>query len=53
MAAATGAAVTLKGFLRTDVPLPYLRRGFWLLAGPQMLITATQAGWDVETTHTG
>lgn len=38
-----------KGFLRTDVPLSYLRRGFWLLAGPQMLITATQAGWDIET----
>ncbi|HEX6301485.1 MAG TPA: hypothetical protein VF148_13555 [Acidimicrobiia bacterium] len=26
-----------------------MRRGFWLLAGPQMLITATQAGWDLET----
>ncbi len=38
-----------KGFLRTDVSLPYMRRGFWLLAGPQMLITATQAGWDLET----
>ena len=38
-----------KGFLRTDVSLSYLRRGFWLLAGPQMLITATQAGWDIET----
>lgn len=38
-----------KGFLRTDVSLSYMRRGFWLLAGPQVLITATQAGWDLET----
>lgn len=38
-----------KGFLRSDVSVSYLRRGFWLLAGPQMLITATQAGWDIET----
>ncbi len=38
-----------KGFLRSDVSLSYLRRGFWLLAGPQLLITATQAGWNIET----
>lgn len=38
-----------KGFLRTDVSLSYMKRGFWLLAGPQMLITAIQAGWDIET----
>ena len=38
-----------KGLLRADVSLDYLKRGFWLLAGPQMLITATNAGWDIET----
>jgi AcrR family transcriptional regulator len=42
-------ALNEKGFLRTDVPLSYMRRGFWLLAGPQMLITATDSGWDIET----
>jgi AcrR family transcriptional regulator len=42
-------ALNDKGFLRTDVPLSYLRRGFWLLAGPQMLITATNSGWDIAT----
>lgn len=42
-------AMNQKGLLRTDVPLDYLKRGFWLLAGPQMLITATSAGWDIDT----
>jgi AcrR family transcriptional regulator len=42
-------ALHRKGLLRTDVSLDYLKRGFWLLAGPQMLITATNAGWDIET----
>ena len=42
-------ALNEKGFLRNDVPLSYLRRGFWLLAGPQMLITATDSGWDIAT----
>ena len=42
-------ALHRKGLLRTDVRLDYLKRGFWLLAGPQMLITATNAGWDIET----
>ena len=42
-------ALNDKGFLRTDVPLSYMRRGFWLLAGPQTLITATNSGWDIET----
>jgi AcrR family transcriptional regulator len=37
------------GALRTDVPISYLRRGFWLLAGPQMLIAATESGWDIDT----
>lgn len=38
-----------KGLLRTDVPVDYLKRGFWLLAGPSMLIAATGAGWDIDT----
>jgi AcrR family transcriptional regulator len=42
-------ALDRKGHLRRDVPLDYLKRGFWLLAGPQMLITATNAGWDIDT----
>lgn len=42
-------ALDRKGLLRTDVNLDYLKRGFWLLAGPQMLITATNAGWDIDT----
>lgn len=42
-------ALNRKGLLRTDVPLDYLKRGFWLLAGPQMLITASNAGWDIDT----
>lgn len=42
-------ALNRKGLLRTDVPLDYLKRGFWLLAGPQMLITATNAGWDIDS----
>lgn len=41
-----------KGHLRTDVPIEYLRRGFWLLAGPQMLINATNAGWELDTYQT-
>lgn len=42
-------ALDRKRLLRTDVPLDYLKRGFWLLAGPQMLVTATNAGWDIDT----
>jgi len=38
-----------KGLLRTDVSVDYLKRGFWLLAGPTMLMAATQAGWDIDT----
>ena len=38
-----------KGLLRTDAPVDYLKRGFWLLAGPSMLIAATRAGWDIDT----
>lgn len=42
-------ALNDKGFLRADVSVSYMRRGFWLLAGPQMLITATNSGWGIET----
>jgi AcrR family transcriptional regulator len=42
-------ALANRGLLRTDVPISYLKRGFWLLAGPQTLITATDSGWDIET----
>lgn len=42
-------ALANRGLLRTDVSISYLKRGFWLLAGPQTLMTATDAGWDIET----
>lgn len=42
-------ALNNRGLLRNDVPIDYLKRGFWLLAGPQMLTTATDAGWDIDT----
>ena len=42
-------ALASRGLLRADVPTSYLKRGFWLLAGPQTLITAIDAGWDIET----
>jgi TetR/AcrR family transcriptional repressor of mexJK operon len=42
-------ALANRGLLRTDVPTSYLKRGFWLLAGPQTLVTAIDAGWDIET----
>ncbi len=38
-----------KGFLRNDIAIEELKRGFWLLASPQALVTATEAGWTVET----
>lgn len=38
-----------KGFLRTDIPIEDLKRGFWLLASPQTLITATESGWTTTT----
>jgi hypothetical protein len=37
------------GFLRTDASFEYLRRGFWLLAGPEMALKAIDAGWDLDT----
>jgi AcrR family transcriptional regulator len=38
-----------KGFLRSDVPYDLLRRGFWLLQGPEAVIKAMNAGWDLDT----
>lgn len=46
-----------KGFLRTDIPTAELKRGFWLLASPQTLVTAIDTGWAIDNyiswlTHT-
>jgi AcrR family transcriptional regulator len=38
-----------KGFLRRDIPYELLKRGFWLVAGPEILIKAMKAGWDLDT----
>ena len=38
-----------KGFLRTDVPYELLKRGVWLLQGPETVIKAMDAGWDLDT----
>jgi AcrR family transcriptional regulator len=37
-----------KGFLRSDVPYELLKRGVWLLAGPETVIKAMDAGWDLN-----
>lgn len=42
-------ALDAKGFLRTDVPVEELRRGFWLLTSPESFLTATDAGWSNES----
>jgi AcrR family transcriptional regulator len=38
-----------RGFLRTDIPIDELKRGFWLLASPQLLVTATESAWTIDT----
>jgi AcrR family transcriptional regulator len=38
-----------KGFLRRDISCELLKRGFWLVAGPEILIKAKKAGWDLDT----
>jgi AcrR family transcriptional regulator len=38
-----------KGFLRRDIPYELLKRGFWLLAGPEIFIKAMKVGWDLDT----
>jgi AcrR family transcriptional regulator len=41
-----------KGHLRTDVPYEVIKRGFWLMAGPETVIKAMKAGWSLDT-YTG
>jgi AcrR family transcriptional regulator len=38
-----------KGHLREDIPYDMIKRGFWLMAGPETVIKATKAGWDLDT----
>jgi len=38
-----------KGFLRSDIPSDLLKRGFWLVGGPEIVIKAMNAGWDLDT----
>jgi AcrR family transcriptional regulator len=38
-----------KGFLRSDIPSELLKRGFWLVGGPEIVIKAMNAGWDLDT----
>jgi AcrR family transcriptional regulator len=38
-----------KGHLRTDIPYDLIKRGFWLMAGPETVIKAMKSGWDLDT----
>ncbi|MGH8923338.1 MAG: TetR/AcrR family transcriptional regulator [Acidimicrobiia bacterium] len=38
-----------KGHLREDIPYELIKRGFWLMAGPETVIKAMKAGWDLDT----
>lgn len=38
-----------KGQLRADIPYDLTKRGFWLMAGPETVIKAMKAGWDLDT----
>ncbi|HEX9856221.1 MAG TPA: hypothetical protein VGC47_12985, partial [Acidimicrobiia bacterium] len=38
-----------KGHLRADIPYDLIKRGFWLMAGPETVIKAIKAGWDLDT----
>lgn len=38
-----------KGHLRKDIPYELIKRGFWLMAGPETVIKAVKAGWDLDT----
>ena len=38
-----------KGHLRTDIPYDLIKRGFWLMAGPETVIKAMKAGWSLDT----
>jgi AcrR family transcriptional regulator len=37
-----------KGLLRTDLSVDFLQRGFWILASPRVVITATRSGWNLD-----
>jgi AcrR family transcriptional regulator len=37
-----------RGLLRTDVSVDWLKRAYWLLAGPDAAIRALDAGWSVD-----
>ncbi len=41
-------ALASKGFLRADVPVADLKRGFWLLTAPKTMVTAIDAGWSLD-----
>jgi hypothetical protein len=38
-----------KGHLREDIPYDLIKRGFWLIAGPETVIKALKGGWDLDT----
>jgi AcrR family transcriptional regulator len=38
-----------QGHLRTDIPYDLIKRGFWLMAGPETVIKAMKAGWSLDT----
>jgi len=38
-----------KGHLRTDIPYDLIKRGFWLMAGPETVIKAIRGGWSLDT----
>lgn len=42
-------ALAAKGFLRTDMPIDELKRGFWLIASPQLVVSATQSAWTIDS----
>jgi AcrR family transcriptional regulator len=37
-----------QGLLRTDVSVDWLKRAYWLLAGPDAALRALDAGWSVD-----
>jgi len=37
-----------EGLLRTDLSVDFLQRGFWILASPRVVITATRSGWNLD-----
>lgn len=37
-----------RGLVRSDVPAHWLKRAYWLLAGPDAALRALDAGWSVD-----